>query len=328
MLTRCAAPLSLIAALGAAASPALSQSVGLPAGERIYRLDDQASYQEGCFGGCACPLSQEQPVFGSFRLGPAFTGNVVDFHEVSEIHWLAIVGNQELKITGSGVYRITNYGPPQQHALDLDLSINGAAPIHFFSDFVPVDANDGSIDIPISVNGMHCYDTVIRVSAAVVAPGQLVPYRLRPGSTYQQGCWDPCDCLLEEERPLFGSFLLVPVLNMGTYAVYSLHSVRMHAPASNMLPEAHTLIGSGSYTLIQGFAGPIHGLDLLLRIDGGDPVVFDSGLHNTTATFPGFQIAVDMNDMVCFDIVLDLHAAPVSGGEPGIAPRPPVVVSD
>ncbi len=69
------------------------------------------------------------------------------------------------------------------------------------------------------------------------------------------------------------------------------------------------LIGFGLYTLIQGFAGPAHVLDLKLSTDGGEVEYFDNHLFNTDPTFPDeFSVVIDTDDQICFDAVLSLRA--------------------
>ena len=190
--TLCALLLGGSSAAGGAAPPTLN------AGHTIYRLGGNASFQEGCFPPCQCPLSEPAPVRGTFLLGRPIPGNVFDFHEVRDINWTVTLEGLELhEITGSGWYQVTNYGPPQLHALDLQLSIDGGPSQHFFSDLLSVTGNDGMIDIPISVHGMFCDDIVIRVAASPVGANAILRSRLVDGSTYQEGCFDPCDCLLE-----------------------------------------------------------------------------------------------------------------------------------
>jgi hypothetical protein len=197
------------------------------------------------------------------------------------------------------------------HALDLDLSIDGAAPQHFFSDFVPVTQNDGTMNIPISINGVFCRDTVIRVSASPVRQQEIQRYRFVRGSTYQQGCFEPCDCPLEQQRPLAGRFVLVPLLNYGTYVEYSVVQVRMRTGPATNAGAAVAISGFGSYKLIQGFAGPMQIMDLWLSLNGAAPNHFDNSDSNARAMFPAIEVVVDMNNQVCYDVVLSIKANPV-----------------
>lgn len=286
----------------------------------IYRLNDIATYQEGCFDPCLCPVWMEYAVRGTFVFGPSMPGNVVDFREITGIYWRVYSGDVVVHtITGTGMYRVTNFDPDQQHALDLDLSIDGEPPQHFFSDFTPVAANGGTIDLPVSMNGVYCYDIVIRVSASPVPTHEVTPYKLLRGSSYQIACFDPCDCVSQQPRAMSGRFSLVPLIDYGTYAEYAIVNARfgVHSPLA-VQPMQTLLNGAGSYTLIQGFAGPAHAMDLGLVLNGDLPLHFDQELENTSTLFPHINIAVDTNDLVCTDTVLRIRARPLPHTGPAL----------
>ncbi len=274
---------------------------------KLYRLDADASFQQGCFDPCLCPLGEPVIVHGAFVLGPPIPGNVVDFHRVGDIYWTVGDPLEPLHtITGRGTYRLTNYGPDRSHSLDLTLSTDGGPPQAFFSDFVPADSGPMTLDIPVSLNGMYCYDTVLRVSA--VPATRVERYALTDASTYQQGCFDPCDCLLEAPRPMSGTFDLVPLFDTGTVAGYAVARTRLVVPPAPGLRPLR-FAGFGRYTLVQGFAGPADTMSLLLR-SGTLVTPFDSPLENTSTMFPAISVTVDMNDMVCFDKLLTIDAFP------------------
>jgi hypothetical protein len=298
----------------AKSSAAGSARTNLSDGSTIYRMDPaHATFVEGCFEPCMCPLWLVGEVRGTFVLGPIMVGNVVDFREVREINWtVGDIDNPVHTITGSGMYRRTNYGEPYSHSLDLSLSIDGGEPVSFFSDFVPVSSNDDLLDIPVSINGMFCYDTVINIYAKPVQLHEVQRYRLNNTSHYQQGCFDPCDCLLEMPRSMTGTFMLVPIFEGGTYDVYSVVCVNFNVPAlQNSNGGAIQFTGFGRYTLIQGFAGPMQAMELKLSSNGGPLESFDAELENIEPTYPGISVVVDMNEQVCFDKVLSIDAAPL-----------------
>jgi len=164
--------------------------------ETIYRLTEKASYQEGCFPPCMCPVMMAAGIRGTFIMGPATAGGTFLSHDVLNVNWVVTLGDAEFEITGSGTYRVSNGPPPYVHALDLDLSVDGGETESFFSGFVPLSSNDGSIDIPISINDLYCYDTVIVVNASPLTDDSILHFRLAADSTYQSGCFDPCDCPL------------------------------------------------------------------------------------------------------------------------------------
>lgn len=290
--------------------------------DTLYRLNDTATYQAGCFDPCLCPVGQQLAVRGTFSLGPGTPGNVVDFHEVSGVNWRVVADDTVLHtIRGSGVYRISNFGPDRFHSLDLDLSIDGQPVQHFFSDDQPVSANDGRIDLQVSVNGVYCFDIVIRVDASPVPDSNIRPYQLIPGSTYQIACFDPCDCVSQEPRPLRGKFNLVNLFDTGTYAEFAMVDVRLGTQSPSIVDMMLTLAGSGHYTLIQGFAGPAHAMELDLTINGDALFHFDQELENTDTQFPAIDIVVDMNEQVCTDTVLTLKARPLTDLNPAAGLR-------
>lgn len=275
---------------------------------KIYRLGADASYHETCFAPCDCPPTDALAMQGALVLGSAVPGNAVDFHRVADIYWTA--GDRlepQHTITGRGVYRISNFGPPQSHSLDLGLVVDDGEPRHFFSDLVPAPEGLLSLDIPVSLNGMFCHDTVIRVSAAPA--NDVIRYRLHDDSSYQQGCFDPCDCILEDPRAMGGRFDLVPLFDFGTIAGFAVTRSRFFVAPS---PDHARLrfAGPGQYILLQGFGGPADTMALNLR-SGRMATRFDSPLRNTSVQFPAISVSVDMNDGVCFDRVLNINASPV-----------------
>ena len=305
----------VLVALGIAATAAPAQTISGNTGEQIYRLKDSATYQQGCFEPCLCPVLNQLSMRGTMVLGPTFVGDVFDFREVTEVNWYVSDdnGNEFASITGSGIYYIANWpGGPPMHALELDLQVNGGEVTHFFSDLVPMMTNDGSFDIQISMNGVYCYDIVMQVVAAPVPPLEIKSYRLNDTSTYQEGCWDPCDCILYEPVPLTGTFKLVPLRDFGTYVEYGVVDVDLEVHAEYM-PFGTEITGAGLYTLIAGFAGMIESMDLKLRFDGSEPFNLSSGFINSGEEFPEIDIDVSMNGMECWDIVLGLRAKPRPG---------------
>jgi hypothetical protein len=277
--------------------------------ESIYRLTEKATYQEGCFPPCMCPMMVASGIRGTFVMGPATAGDTFFSHEVLYVNWIVTLDDAEFEITGSGTYQISNGPQPWVHALDLNLSVDGGETQHFFSGFVPLTSNDVSINIPISIKGQFCYDTVIVVNASPVTQDSILHYRLAGDSTYQRGCFDPCDCPIEKPRQLHGTFTLVPVLEHGTYVEYAVPWARFFEPPLNNVSEEIRLTGFGTYTLAQGFAGPAHQLDLRLRTSCGEVERFGSALMNTDPSFPAeIDIVVDKNDQICLDTVLSIHA--------------------
>jgi hypothetical protein len=296
-----------------ASSAAQAQSANVANTERVYRLNDGATFQQGCWDPCDCPLQSPLNLRGTMVLGPTIIGNAFDFRDITNVNWYVSDdnGNDAHTITGAGTYIVTNWpGEPPQHALALELQVDGGETQSFWSELEPVTSNDGSFDIQVTMNGMVCYDIVLQVDASPVPQSEVQRYRLGPSSTYQQGCWDPCDCPLWSPVPLSGTFSLVPLRDLGTYMEFAVVNMDLSAFGSNEDPQATHLSGAGLYTLIAGFAGMIESLELELSINGEAPTHFESGFINSGEEFPDIDIDVSMNGMVCFDIVLGIRAEP------------------
>src|SRR5579864_6615125 len=69
----------------------------------IYRLNQQSTYQEGCFPPCLCPVSQATQVRGTFVLTPT-TGGSFATYRVTDVNWMFQLGSQQTQVTGSGTY--------------------------------------------------------------------------------------------------------------------------------------------------------------------------------------------------------------------------------
>lgn len=145
-----------------------SFSVGLacPAGPGragLYVLRAESTFQQGCFPPCECPIMQEQPLHGTFRLQFVNSDSLFNHYAVTNIDWN--VPSLNRYVTGSGTYRIGGEVAVTQQ-LSLDLQINGGPVTHFDSGVVGAPAGFPIIDAAISMHGMYCFDTVFSVVAA------------------------------------------------------------------------------------------------------------------------------------------------------------------
>ncbi len=119
-----------------------------------------------------------------------------------------------------------------------------------------------------------------------------------------------------------GRFSLVPLVDYGTYAEYAITNARFGVGSPSIAHPMQTLMtGAGHYTLIQGFAGPAHTMDLDLLLNGDLMLHFDQELENTDTLFPGINVTVDTNDMVCTDTVLRIRARPLPHVGPALRSR-------
>ncbi len=68
--------------------------------------------------------------------------------------------------------------------------------------------------------------------------------------------------------------------------------------------------GFGTYKVGGEFAVQ-HQLKLLLKVDREESALFDRGLVPGGGNFPRIDIPISISGAVCFDTVIDIHAAPV-----------------
>lgn len=289
------------------------------AASQIYRLKDGSTFQEGCFGPCACPLTQEMPVIGTFRLTFDHADPLFDYYTVTDVNWTVWWFDPPKRITGSGSYRIGGEVAVVQQ-LELDLHVGGDPVQHFDSGLVAAGAGFPAIDVTITINNMFCYDRVIHVVAAPVPAGAVHPYRVAANSTYQKGCFDPCDCVLWEPQPLAGRFALIELSSNPLFAYYGVVDVKWRVKAPSPLgpnDAAFPITGSGIYQ-IGGEVAAQQRMILDLSVNGAPLETFDSGLVIGGGNFPKIDVLLSVNGMVCYDQVIDLHAKPANT----VAPTP------
>jgi hypothetical protein len=141
----------------------------------------------------------------------------------------------------------------------------------------------------------------------------VVSYALLADSTYQQGCFEPCDCPLLQEQPLEGTFDLVFYPFAGPLWRVAVERVSWRVPV-----PGHHITGSGNYVR----AGETQSLGLSLSIDDGPATEFSSGWVEGGDRYPEIDLTVSMNGMYCYDVVLHLHAQPVDGASLTLAVEP------
>jgi hypothetical protein len=155
---------ALVASLPAfVAPPVASQPSALPSVP--YRLDDDSTFQRGCFDPCACPVQEQGAVKGTFRLTPTGSDPLFQYYAVTQVNWTAVLPNGTvLPIQGSGTFKIGGEFAIQEE-LSLDLVV-GTDPVqHFDSGVVTPRVPFPRLDLTISIHGVYCYDTVIVVRA-------------------------------------------------------------------------------------------------------------------------------------------------------------------
>ena len=168
--------------------------------------------------------------------------------------------------------------------------------------------------------------TVLAAMVAGPAPAQnnpalnapAVKYKLTERSTYQTGCFDPCDCPLSQQVPLQGTFTLTRIAIGDVMNAYKVSDIAWTVRLSNN--EEIKITGEGTYrTSEQLNVG--HQLELDLSIGQNATQHFESDFIPGGGEFPRITIAVDMNRQVCFDTVLSIDAVPANEPPPSHLPR-------
>ncbi len=151
----------------------------VPANQLLrYRAQPGTMFEQGCFPPCLCPPGMPQPLTGTFTLVPIVPAAVpptgsTEYAVVNVRLTSATPANPRYR--GFGFYRrnLPIPGTPgnagQRMFLDLRSS-NALAPERFNSGIVPAPVAFPNIDITMSINGMVCFDKVIHLIAAPIAP--------------------------------------------------------------------------------------------------------------------------------------------------------------
>jgi hypothetical protein len=269
----------------------------------FYRLTGESTWQQGCFAPCVCPASEASPIAGTFWLMPAGSSPDVDTYAVAGVQWAVTTATQRLHITGQGQYRIRRTGVPAQQ-LELDLQTDGGAFEHYDSGMIAGAGQLEAMDFTVSVNGMFCFDTVIRVAAAPAVRGAVC--RLGKESTWRQDCFGACACALGQPAAIAGTLLLNRQDANPPYATYAVSDVDWMVQAADGLRR---ITGSGTYT-IGGDGVLMQRLQLDLRTNAGPVEHFDSGFVAGGAEFPSIDTTVGANDQVCLDTAIHVLVKP------------------
>jgi hypothetical protein len=295
--------LGLCAALALLALP--TPAAAQTAAPVLYRLDARSDYTWGCFDPCACPIAFTDDLFGTYELEFLFAGtDGFDHYAVRDVNWILAFGGEEHRVTGSGEYLRGGPLAPLERVL-LDLSFDGAAPVQFDSGHRPAGVFP-RIDLPVSRNGMYCYDEVYGVRSSPVPASAVFPYQMRR-SGYVEGCFPPCACPIALWRA-GGTFDLVPLGTnaSGSREHYAIVDADWHT-ALLPAPPAHAYTGFGTYTL--DHATGTHRLVADLS-ELGVARRFDSGEVPGGAGFPRIDVDVSVNGLVCYDYLFLVHARP------------------
>jgi len=141
-------------------------------------------------------------------------------------------------------------------------------------------------------------------SAAAFAGTGPVTYHMSGDSDFTRGCYSPCQCPLAYFGPVAGTFVMsFEESTPDGFDHYSITDVNWVI----IVGEPGGVTGSGSYARGPGF----HRLELDLSFAGDVVEHFDSGLILGGDKFPQLDLSVNMNDLVCFDTVYNVQAAPL-----------------
>jgi hypothetical protein len=135
------------------------------------------------------------------------------------------------------------------------------------------------------------------------------PWALVDGSTFQRGCFAPCECAIGEERPLTGTFSLVFRSDNGLFADYDMLDVRWQIQGSTYAtPPDAAITGAGTYRIGGEFAIEQR-MTAELQIAGEPTASFDSGRVFGPSDFPDrIDLEISQNGKTCFDTVLHVVA--------------------
>lgn len=294
-----------------AGGAAQADPLGAGAGT-LFRLGEKSQFQEGCFPPCLCPSLDQVPARGTMVL--AYEGNVggIETYAVRDVNFGVPVNGVWSSVTGNGVYRIGSPGPATvlEHRLELDLRVGDDEVARFDSGWAVKEAMD-HIVIKVSINQMYCWDRVFDLNAHPVPPGDIVRYALRPESTFQRGCWDPCDCPPGPELPMTGSFDLVPLSSNSFLREFAVLNVDWQVVSPDVA-NAFRLRGLGLYWIREEFAIQ-HRMVLGATVNDEPAARFDSGWVVGGGAFPSIATLLSVNGLECMDTALRVSAEPADG---------------
>jgi hypothetical protein len=134
-------------------------------------------------------------------------------------------------------------------------------------------------------------------------------YALVEGSTFQRGCFDPCECPIGQEQDLSGTFSLAFLSDNGLFADYAMKDVRWKVDGTAYAtPPNAPITGSGTYSVGGEFAIQQR-MQADLAVAGEPPVHFDSGRVVGGGGFPDqIDIEISQNQEYCYDTVMHVVA--------------------
>ncbi|HEV8376460.1 MAG TPA: hypothetical protein VGR38_09565 [Candidatus Polarisedimenticolia bacterium] len=136
-----------------------------------YRLQQESTFQRGCFDICDCAIV-ELPLRGGFSLVPIDKNPLFTEYSVVQVKWQvgpdpATGATSWLPVTGFGTYRLGGEFATAQE-MGLDLRLGAAAPAFFDSGEVPGGNEFPLIAIQVSHEENSCVRTVLDLHARPV----------------------------------------------------------------------------------------------------------------------------------------------------------------
>ncbi len=268
---------------------------------QLYRLTDKSNYAFGCTGPCLCPYSFKNTINGTFQLTFTSRDSSFAYYAVTDVNWVALVQGSEIRITGSGTYKIGGDPVPTQE-MQLKLNVGGT----FDSGIVPESAPGfPAINLAIgTVTGCAAFG--IQVAAVPVLASEILPFSLI-GSKDAVGCFGPCECAVSA-LPVLGGFDLVKLAESNDVTTFGVVGVNWEVPKSPLPGTigAFPISGFGIYEVFS-LAGQER-MVLDLTLDGKPSQRFDSGLVSGNGSLLRIDIELAASQFACFDQVFDLHA--------------------
>ena len=163
----------------------------------------------------------------------------------------------------------------------------------------------------LSLIGLMVFAATVAFSAQ--ASGAVL-YSLLPGTTFSEGCVPPCLCPIWSSDQVSGTFVLGDGLSDPLFTTYPIEEIRwtVYTFDGEIL---HEITGSGVYRH-GGEVALMQQLVLDISIDGSDLEHLDSGMVDGGWEFPTISIRNVSRGTECFDIWMDIVAAPAADPVP------------
>ncbi len=162
------------AGLFVAACPSFVRAQDYVQSPRTYYLHPPSSYQQGCWGPCACWLSVPETMRGTFTLNLITVGDATDFYSITNVNWtVPTLAGQPLNMTimGSGTFGAGQvpFSAHQNMTLDLTLAPppwNTTSPFHTTSTSTMRTVAPPVIDMEVADSTTGCPGIRLRVVAS------------------------------------------------------------------------------------------------------------------------------------------------------------------